>query len=252
MVPEGSRLPEGRERDGHSESVIVVISPTAAPDRASRLGCLGLTPVLRRRLTERITLVYGASGKLMLDLAPRPLASRSADEVRGMGTDVPGGHPAVATARRYAPSRPSERAADLPSAEHDEVDDSTIVCVLTRFALRRPWHLLQTYLAYRWLLHRMRRKDQGGLLKSTFLVESLTTCYSLSIWSDESAIPRFGTSVEEHVAVARDVFGRLRFRNRRPEIWSTRWRLAEISNNLNWDAFDLRHAIGVAPRGTQA
>lgn len=169
-----------------------------------------------------------------------------------MATDVPGGHPDVGTAGRTVASRPSECVTDLPSAEHDEVDDSPIVCVVTRFALRQPWHLLQTYLAYRWLLRQMRRKEQVGLLKSTFLIESLTTCYSLSIWADESAIPRFGTSVEEHVAVARDVFGRLRFRNRRPEIWSTRWRLAEISNNLNWEAFDLRHAIGAAPRGTRA
>lgn len=139
----------------------------------------------------------------------------------------------------------------FPSAEHDEVD-STVVCVVTRFGLRRPWHVLQTYLAYRWLMRRMRREEPAGLLRSSFLVEGLTTCYSLSIWVDESAIPRFGSSVEEHVAVARGVFGRLRFRNRRPELWSTRWRLAEVSNNLNWDAFDLRHEIEVVRKRTQA
>lgn len=101
-------------------------------------------------------------------------------------------------------------------------------------------------------MRRMRREEPAGLLRSSFLVEGLTTCYSLSIWVDESAIPRFGSSVEEHVAVARGVFGRLRFRNRRPELWSTRWRLAEVSNNLNWDAFDLRHEIEVVRKRTQA
>ena len=135
-----------------------------------------------------------------------------------------------------------------PSAEHEEVE-TTIVCVLTRFALRRPWHLVQTYLAYRWLMRRVRRKKPSGLLRSSFLVENLTTCFSLSIWADESAIPRFGTALDEHVEVARSVFGRLRFRSQRPEIWSTRWRLSELSNNLNWGDFDLRQAIELARAG---
>jgi hypothetical protein len=150
-------------------------------------------------------------------------------------------------AKSVATPEPEEN--DLPpSAEHDEVE-TTIVCVLTRFGLRRPWHLIQTYLAYRWLMRRVRRKEPSGLLRSSFLVENATTCFSLSIWADESAIPHFGTSLDEHVEVARTVFGRLRFRNQRPEIWSTRWRLSEVSNNLNWGDFDLRRAIEVARIG---
>lgn len=121
----------------------------------------------------------------------------------------------------------------------DYVVDSPMVAVLTRFGLRRPWHLAQTYLAYRWLMRRVRRTAPGGLLKAVFLVENSTTCWSLSLWADESAIPHFGTSILEHVAVARDVFGRLRFSNDRPEIWSTKWRLSRVSNNLNWDGCDL-------------
>jgi hypothetical protein len=120
--------------------------------------------------------------------------------------------------------------------------------VVTRFGLRRPWHVLQTYLAYRWLMHRVRRKKPGGLLKSSFLIENLTTCYSLSIWASEAAIPAFGSSVDEHVSVARGVFGRLRVRKQRPELWSTKWRLAEVSNNLNWDEFDLRRETEVTQK----
>lgn len=141
-----------------------------------------------------------------------------------------------------SPVKRSDAIADLPSASHDDVD-STIVCVMTRFGLRRPWHLIQTYLAYRWLMRRVRQAAPDRLLKATFLVENVTTCYSLSIWADESAIPLFGTSVEEHVAVARGAFGRLRLRNQLPEVWSTKWRLCQVSNNLNWDGLDLQHLM---------
>ena len=92
--------------------------------------------------------------------------------------------------------------------------------MLTRFGLRRPWHLIQTYLAYRWLMRRVRRTAPGGLLNAVFLVESPTTCWSISLWADEAAIPHFGTSVLEHVDVARGVFGRLRFNDDAAEIWS--------------------------------
>lgn len=126
---------------------------------------------------------------------------------------------------------------DVPP--RDFLVESETVAVLTRFGLRRRWHLLQTYLAYRWLLQRVRRTAPDGLLNSVFLVENATTCWSLSLWANESAIPHFGTSVMDHVSVARDVFGRLRFHNGYPEIWSTKWRLHRASNNLNWKGCDL-------------
>lgn len=151
--------------------------------------------------------------------------------------------------RSDQPERPGEPlgpTAHLPFARHEVVDDSPIVCVLTRFGLRRPWHLIQTYLAYRWLMRRVRRTAPDALLKAAFLVENLTTCYSLSIWANESALTLFDTSTKGHVAVARDVFGRLRFRNRGPELWSTTWRLHEVSNNLSWDELDLRRMVNAA------
>lgn len=139
----------------------------------------------------------------------------------------------------------------LAPGDHDV--DSTVVCVLTRFALKRPWHLLQTYVAYRWMVRRLRHDPPDGFLHSAFLVEGLTACCSLSFWTGEAAIAGFGTSVAEHVDVARGVFGRLRFRSGEPEIWSTKWRLFRASRNLRWDGFDLRRVLaGQELRAEQA
>ncbi len=68
-------------------------------------------------------------------------------------------------------------ARDLPFAG-DYIVESPVVAVLTRFVLRRPWHLLSTYLSYRWLTRRVRRVAPDGLLKAVFLVENPTTCWS--------------------------------------------------------------------------
>lgn len=132
---------------------------------------------------------------------------------------------------------------ELPYAG-DYLVEAPITAVLTRFGLRQPWHLLQTYFAYRWLIRRVQRHVPGGLLKTTFLVENTRTCWSLSLWTDESAIPHFGTSVVEHVGVARDVFRRVRFHDGHPEIWSTKWRLSRASSNLNWEGCDLGDILG--------
>ena len=128
---------------------------------------------------------------------------------------------------------PGQHAVDVP-----------IMCVLTRFRLRSPFQLLPTYLDYRRVVRDAARAGTPGLLRSAFLIEDLTTCYSLSIWASHDAIPHFGTKVIRHVEVGRRIFGRLSFRkDHGPEIWSTKWRLAYVSNNLNWDDFDLRSLI---------
>jgi hypothetical protein len=98
------------------------------------------------------------------------------------------------------------------------------------------------YLNYR----RTMKEAKGvfGLLRSAFLVENLTTCYSLSIWSCWDDIPVFGTCVPYHVQAARHSFGYMSMSKLGgPELWSTKWRLASISNNLNWEDFDLRSVI---------
>jgi hypothetical protein len=123
----------------------------------------------------------------------------------------------------------------------DHPVDVSVTCVITRFGLRSPLHLLPIYFDYR----RVVKEATGatGLLRSAFLIENLRTCYSISIWTSPDAIPFFGTAVPSHVLVARRVFGRVVVKHGRPDVWSTKWRLATVSNNLNWSDFDLRGLI---------
>jgi hypothetical protein len=118
--------------------------------------------------------------------------------------------------------------------------DVPISCVITRFGLRSPRHLLPTYRDYRELTREVSTRRPGGLLRSAFLVEGASSCCTLSVWSGP---PRFSAAVPLHVEIARSVFGRLTVKERGPELWSTTWRLASVSNNLNWADFDLRRHI---------
>jgi len=127
------------------------------------------------------------------------------------------------------------------SHPHDRVGDrpigSTTIAVITRFGLRSPLHVPLMYMGYRRVLRRSR--GIPGFLRSAFLVEGPRTCMTISIWAKWEAIPVFGTTVPEHVAVARRSFSWLRFAEGRPELWSAKWRLSSVSNNLTWDDFDL-------------
>ena len=81
-------------------------------------------------------------------------------------------------------------------------------------------------------------------MRAAFLIENLTTCYTLSLWSRPDDIPIFGTNVSHHVYAARRIFGRLIMsQHGGPELWSTKWQLTAVSNNLNWKDFDLRALI---------
>ncbi len=119
-----------------------------------------------------------------------------------------------------------------------------IICVMTRFGLRSARHLIPTYLEYRRIMREVAQTRTPGLLRSAFLIEPPRTCFSLSIWAGEDAIPHFGTNVISHVDAGNAVFGRLAFaEDGGPEIWSTRWQLTSVSNNLNWEGLDLRELI---------
>jgi hypothetical protein len=86
-----------------------------------------------------------------------------------------------------------------------------------------------------------RDAEVPGLLKAAFLVENPTTCYSLSFWSQE---PALSAHVPRHIDAANSVFGRLAFDpDQGPELWSTRWQLTSVTNNLHWPGFDLRDAL---------
>lgn len=115
---------------------------------------------------------------------------------------------------------------------------SSVVLVHTRFGLDHPSDLLRSYRDYR-EVQRMAR-GSSDLLLSCFLIEDLRTFHSLSFWRSDRGIALFGTNVPQHVDAARRAFRRLRFdQERGPELWSTRWRLESVSNNLRWPGLDL-------------
>jgi len=63
----------------------------------------------------------------------------------------------------------------------DHPVDVPIICVITRFGLRSARYLLPTYLDYRRVVREAKASETPGLLRAAFLIENLTTCYSLSI-----------------------------------------------------------------------
>lgn len=124
----------------------------------------------------------------------------------------------------------------------DHEVDVPIMCSITRFGLRSARFLVPSYLDYRRVIRSAHESPAIGLLRSAFLVENPTTWYSFSIWS---GYPDFSAHVPDHVEAARKVFGRLSIEpDRGPELWATKWRLVSVTNNLNWDDFDLRRLIG--------
>ncbi len=141
----------------------------------------------------------------------------------------------------------------------DHPVDSSVVCVITRFGVKGLLALLRTYLDYRRIAAEAHQAGVSGLIRSAFLLEGPRTCYVVSLWSSYSAIPYFGTRAPSHVTAARSAFGRFRRAAKGgPELWSTKWRLTSVSNNLSWSDFDLRdwldgsRASAVQPTGASA
>jgi hypothetical protein len=121
--------------------------------------------------------------------------------------------------------------------------DSAVTCVITRFHVRSVWDLVRLHLLYR-RVRREARERCSGLLHAGFLVEGPRTFYSFTIWADEGAILEFGTVVESHVrAAGRGLHATFRPHLGRPEVWSTQWNLAAVSENLNWEEVDVRPLV---------
>lgn len=132
--------------------------------------------------------------------------------------------------------------ASVSGAGYERVD-SRVTCVITRFQLRSVVDLVRLYRLYRHV-RRDARQRCSGLLHAGFLVEGLHTFYSLTLWSDDAAILQFGTVVDSHVRVAgRGLGATFRPDLERPEVWSTQWNLAAVSENLNWEEVDLRPLV---------
>jgi hypothetical protein len=121
--------------------------------------------------------------------------------------------------------------------------DTTVSCVLTRFRLRSCLSLIPFYLAFRRV--RGDARQIQGLLQSSFLVENLRTCYTLSLWREDGAIPEFGR-LRSHVDAANSAFAPTYRKDlNRAEIWSAQFRLWAVScHNLNWEGFDLQTVLG--------
>lgn len=120
--------------------------------------------------------------------------------------------------------------------------DSDVVLVLTRFGLRHLWQLPLMYWDFRRIKRRAERTP--GLLRATFLVSGPRSCFSLSLWKNADSIPLLSSHAPQHVDVARRSFGRLQYHDGiGPELWSTKWRLVTVSNNLRWSGFDLTESI---------
>lgn len=115
--------------------------------------------------------------------------------------------------------------------------DAPVYCALTRFGLRGPRHLLALRREFARVARDAEQREVPGLLKSAFLIEDASTGYSLSIWDSE---PYLSALVPSHIDAANAVFGRLDIDEQEgPELWSTQWRLATVTNNLRWNGFDL-------------
>lgn len=129
-----------------------------------------------------------------------------------------------------------------PPATSYEPLETQVSCVLTRFRLRSLLALPRFYRAYRRIRRDARKID--GLLATAFLIESLRTCYTFSLWRDDRAILEFNTVVHAHIHAANHAFGPT-FRKDlgRPEIFSAQFRLHAASHNLNWEGLDLRAVL---------
>ena len=97
-----------------------------------------------------------------------------------------------------------------------------MICVTSRFHLRRFWHLVPMYFRYRRMQH-----DLGiapGLLRFAFAVEDPLTIFTFSVWESSRALGSFA-NVHSHVSAVHSA------KNLCSEIWSAYWHLDQISNS---------------------
>ncbi len=119
--------------------------------------------------------------------------------------------------------------------------DAPILCQITRFGLTSARHLLPMYRDYRRVAREAEATGVPGLLRSAFLVENPRTCYTLSLWSEP---PTFSADVPGHIDAARRGFGRVSvLPGSGAELWSTKWKLVSVTNNLRWPGLDLRSIL---------
>ena len=118
------------------------------------------------------------------------------------------------------------------------VVDSDVSCMLTRFKLRTPIALIRFFIHYRRVKRQADKID--GLIASVFLVEDLTTCYTMSFWKKAyRAIPKFNVRAPDHIHAANSSFEDLKLQDGKPVLWSAQFRLSAVSpNNFRWDGVE--------------
>ena len=123
-----------------------------------------------------------------------------------------------------------------------ECVQTSITCVLTRFKVRSPWALWGLYCSFRKV--RAAAQSVSGLLASAFFFENSRTCYTFSLWQNDSAILEFNTRVMEHVSAANGSFKSLYWSSSGPELWSAQFRLIALSRyNHRWQGLDLAELL---------
>lgn len=136
-----------------------------------------------------------------------------------------------------------------PVATGERLVETPIVCAFTRFHMTSPLHLPVSFREYRRVLARASSRDESGLLHADFLFSGPRTWFSFSVWRDYDAIPEFNSRTPEHAVAAGRAFARAARIDGAPQIWSTKWRLLSVTNNLEWEGFDLAGALGASGEG---
>lgn len=132
----------------------------------------------------------------------------------------------------------------INSEEHEAIGtnysvvEPGITCMLTRFRLRSVVALVRFLVHYRRIKKQAEKVD--GLITSAFLIENLTTCYTLSIWKQaHQSIPEFNVLVTDHIHAANASFDDLVVQSGKPLLWSAQFRLSAISpHNFRWEGTD--------------
>jgi hypothetical protein len=129
--------------------------------------------------------------------------------------------------------------------------NSTMACVITRFRMKSLFGVLGCYRHYRRI--RAASRAQSGLLAALFALDGNRTCYTISIWSDDEAILRFNTQSKRHIRAGNWLARRVEFSGGRPELWSAKFILQAVSDNLQWNGVDTRATVrGAEVRGDES
>jgi hypothetical protein len=120
--------------------------------------------------------------------------------------------------------------------------DSSVTAVLTRFELRSKWALVRFFYLFRRVKKQSRTIE--GLIASLFIVENWHTCYTLSLWSDETAILKFNGGVSDHILAANVCFRDLRASEVGVNLWSAQLQLCAVSpHNFTWPGVQFEQLI---------